>query len=51
MRPDTPNEVVSRELRGDILLVTINNPPVNALGVDVRRGLFEAIEAADTDSA
>jgi 3-hydroxyacyl-CoA dehydrogenase len=35
----------------DILVVTIDNPPVNALGVDVRRGLMEAIEAADADAA
>lgn len=42
---------VLREQRGDILLVTIDNPPVNALGVDVRRGLLAAIEAADTDPA
>ncbi len=43
--------VVKRELRGDILLVTIDNPPVNALGVDVRSGLLAAIEAADADPA
>jgi 3-hydroxyacyl-CoA dehydrogenase len=42
---------VVREQRGDILLVTIDNPPVNALGVDVRRGLLAAIEAADADPA
>jgi len=42
---------VLREQRGDILLVTIDNPLVNALGVDVRRGLLAAIEAADTDPA
>ncbi|XYJ08188.1 3-hydroxyacyl-CoA dehydrogenase NAD-binding domain-containing protein [Telluria sp. B2] len=41
---------VVRERHGDILLVTIDNPPVNALGVDVRRGLMEAIEAADGDA-
>ena len=40
---------VAREQHGDILLVSIDNPPVNALGVDVRRGLLEAIEAADAD--
>ena len=40
---------VTREQHGDILLVSIDNPPVNALGVDVRRGLLEAIEAADAD--
>ena len=42
---------VVREQHGDILLVTIDNPPVNALGVDVRRGLMEAIEAADGDAS
>ncbi|WEF32881.1 3-hydroxyacyl-CoA dehydrogenase NAD-binding domain-containing protein [Pseudoduganella chitinolytica] len=39
---------VVRELHDDILVVTINNPPVNALGVDVRRGLLEALETAAT---
>ncbi|WP_312552637.1 enoyl-CoA hydratase/isomerase family protein, partial [Massilia sp.] len=42
---------VVREQHGDILLVTIDNPPVNALGVDVRRGLMEAIDAADGDAS
>ena len=42
---------VMRERRGDVLLVTIDNQPVNALGVDVRRGLLAAIEAADADPA
>ena len=45
------NAQVTRTQHGDILLVTIDNPPVNALGVDVRRGLQEAIEAADADTA
>lgn len=43
-----PANVVTRR-HADILLVTIDNPPVNALGVDVRRGLMQAIEAADAD--
>ena len=42
---------VVREQHGDILLVTVDNPPVNALGVDVRRGLMEAIDAADGDAS
>jgi 3-hydroxyacyl-CoA dehydrogenase len=42
---------VARAMHGDILVVTIDNPPVNALGVDVRRGLVEAIAAAKTDAA
>jgi 3-hydroxyacyl-CoA dehydrogenase len=50
MNSSTSTKVL-REQRGDILLVTIDNPPVNALGVDVRRGLLAAIEAADADPA
>src|SRR5437870_9421761 len=42
---------VTAQLRGKVLLVTIDNPPVNALGVDVRRGLVEAIEAAEANPA
>jgi len=51
MSSGAPNTVVRREQRGDILLVTIDNPPVNALGADVRAGLLAAIEAADVDPA
>ena len=48
--PQLVPQLISR-LHDDILLVTINNPPVNALGVDVRRGLLDAIEAAERDPA
>ena len=44
-------DVVTRELRGKVLLVTIDHAPVNALSADVRRGLLAAIEAADADAA
>ncbi|ADG16049.1 3-hydroxyacyl-CoA dehydrogenase NAD-binding protein [Paraburkholderia atlantica] len=44
-------DVVTRELRGKVLLVTIDHAPVNALCADVRRGLLGAIEAADADRA
>jgi len=47
----TPAPVVTFERQGDLFLVTIDNPPVNALGVDVRRGLVVAIEAAEADGA
>jgi 3-hydroxyacyl-CoA dehydrogenase len=48
----TPSaDVVTRELRGKVLLVTIGHAPVNALSADVRRGLLAAIEAADADKA
>jgi 3-hydroxyacyl-CoA dehydrogenase len=43
------SDSTTAELRGDILLITIDQPPVNALGVDVRRALLAAIEAADAD--
>lgn len=33
----------------NVLVVTSNNPPVNALGAAVRTGLFEAIELANID--
>jgi 3-hydroxyacyl-CoA dehydrogenase len=34
-----------------IAVVTIENPPVNALGHAVRKGIFEALERANTDPA
>src|SRR4029453_16004885 len=37
--------------RDNVLVVTVDNPPVNALGVDVRRGLVDAIGAAQSDDA
>ncbi len=46
-----PTLPVTHELRGKVLLVTIENPPVNALGVDVRRGLAAAIEHAEANAA
>ena len=36
---------------GDIAVVTVNNPPVNALGTAVRQGLFAAMEEVDADDA
>ncbi len=48
----TPStDVVTRELRGKVLLVTLDHAPVNALSADVRRGQLAAIEAADNDPA
>jgi len=42
---------ISTKLHGDVLIVTSNNPPVNALGHAVRVGLVEAIGQADADDA
>jgi 3-hydroxyacyl-CoA dehydrogenase len=47
--PSTSSGPVTFERRGDVFVVTIDNPPVNALGVDVRRGLVAAIDAAEAD--
>lgn len=53
MAPNTASAAVpvTHELRGNVLLVTVDNPPVNALGVDVRRGLLAAIDAAEANNA
>ncbi|MDM0081839.1 3-hydroxyacyl-CoA dehydrogenase NAD-binding domain-containing protein [Variovorax sp. J31P179] len=48
--PATSASPVSFTRQADVLVVTIDNPPVNALGVDVRRGLAAAIAAAEADS-
>ena len=42
---------ISTRMHGDVLIVTSNNPPVNALGHAVREGLVKAIEQADADAA
>ncbi|WP_028238989.1 3-hydroxyacyl-CoA dehydrogenase NAD-binding domain-containing protein [Stutzerimonas azotifigens] len=44
------SDVVRLERRGAIALITVNNPPVNALGVAVRQGLLEAFRAAEADA-
>jgi 3-hydroxyacyl-CoA dehydrogenase len=51
MTPEVSADVVPQELRGRILVVTIDNPPVNALGANVRYELQLAIEAAETNAA
>ncbi|MBV8652489.1 MAG: enoyl-CoA hydratase/isomerase family protein, partial [Alphaproteobacteria bacterium] len=42
---------VAYELQGTIAVLTIDNPPVNALSVDVRQGLRDAIRRAASDAA
>lgn len=51
MALDAVPEVVKTERRDSVLVVTIANPPVNALGVDVRRGLAAAMAVAEADGA
>ncbi|MFM0037130.1 3-hydroxyacyl-CoA dehydrogenase NAD-binding domain-containing protein [Paraburkholderia strydomiana] len=51
LNPSADANLVMRELRGKVLLMTIDHAPVNALSADVRRGLLAAIEAADADKS
>lgn len=43
------SEAVQLERWGDIALVTVDNPPVNALGHAVRAGLLAAFQQAEAD--
>ncbi|MBY0410783.1 MAG: enoyl-CoA hydratase/isomerase family protein [Burkholderiaceae bacterium] len=45
------DSVVTTLRTGALLVVTVNNPPVNALGVAVRQGLAAAMAQAEVDSA
>jgi 3-hydroxyacyl-CoA dehydrogenase len=38
-------------LRGTVAVITLDNPPVNALGLPVRRSVADALERAAADSA
>ncbi len=42
-------DAITYERIGDIAVLKAQNPPVNALGVDVRRGLLAGIEQAEAD--
>src|SRR4051812_24969948 len=42
---------ISTRKHGDVLIVLSNNPPVNALGAAVRKGLVAAIEEAEADDS
>jgi len=43
------NDLVRYALDGNVAVLTVDNPPVNALGIGVRTGLKEAIERAIAD--
>ncbi len=42
--------MITTERRGPVLIVTADNPPVNALSAAVRAGLVEAVALADADA-
>jgi 3-hydroxyacyl-CoA dehydrogenase len=45
------NTVTDLALDGDVAVITLNSPPVNALSAKVREGLFEGFKAAIADPA
>ncbi|MDR9467895.1 3-hydroxyacyl-CoA dehydrogenase NAD-binding domain-containing protein [Marinospirillum sp.] len=45
------SETVKYEQQGNIALITVNNPPVNALSASVRQGLVDAFSRADQETA
>ena len=45
------NDLVSSNLRDGVAVITINNPPVNALSPGVPEGIAAAIAAAAADPA
>jgi len=45
------NDVVDLSNEGDIAIVTVNSPPVNALGAKVRDGLDAAFKQANADDS
>jgi 3-hydroxyacyl-CoA dehydrogenase len=47
----TINEVADLTLDGDVAVLTIDSPPVNALSFNVRDGLYEGFKAAIADPA
>ncbi|WP_033535532.1 3-hydroxyacyl-CoA dehydrogenase NAD-binding domain-containing protein [Bordetella trematum] len=49
MNKQAETAVVHCQREGDVLVVTIDNPPVNALSQAVRAGLLSAIEQAERD--
>lgn len=51
MTAEASTSVVELRQDGDVLLVSVNNPPVNALGAAVRQGLMAAMEQADASAA
>ncbi|MFP6801789.1 MAG: 3-hydroxyacyl-CoA dehydrogenase NAD-binding domain-containing protein [Pseudomonadales bacterium] len=51
MREDPMKGTVHYETRGNIALLSIDNPPVNPLSSGVRQGLFDGVSSALADDA
>lgn len=50
MANENASPAVTTQRHGHVLVITVNNPPVNALSAAVRQGLFAAVEQADADA-
>ena len=45
------NSVTTLTREGDVAVITLNSPPVNALSANVRDGLYEGFKAAGASDA
>ena len=43
--------MIRTEIQSDVAVITLDNPPVNAIGADTRSGLWRAIGEAEADPA
>src|SRR6266513_1003238 len=50
-RPEEQVPAVSYRLEGEVAVLTIANPPVNALSLPVREGLLQGLQRAEQDRA
>ena len=47
----TINEVTNLEIKGEVAVISLNSPPVNALSANVREGLNNGVSAAIEDGS
>ena len=45
-----PSNIYDYQIHGDVAVITIDSPPVNALGIDVRKSIVNGIESANKNS-
>lgn len=45
------SDVVEYETHGEVAVIALNSPPVNAMGVAVRQGISDALDKAEGDDA
>jgi 3-hydroxyacyl-CoA dehydrogenase len=50
-KEETMSDVVSWTVEGNVGVISVNSPPVNALSAGVRQGLFDGMEALVADDA